>query len=260
MNIDLGPEDEEHEEGAPAWIVQFGDMMSLLLVFFILLLSFSEIDAVKYRALSDSFREAFGKTDQVENLFKDPQATAELIAEDSGTHNDAILDELRSIIPQTYPGALPNSDNGQGYLVRIPGRLLFDTGKDELKPAMKPKLEQMAELLKRRTEVILRVDGHTDDVPISTERFKSNWELSAARALAVVHFMIDECGVSPDRISGAAFGESRPIAPNVSPDNRELNRRVEFRFVQGDEESNYETSYPTSSTDADDTDRIVPVD
>ena len=251
MSVNLEPEEEEQEEGAPAWMVQFGDMMSLLLVFFILLLSFSEIDAVKYRALSDSFREAFGKTDKVKDMFNDPQAAAELIEEKSGSHSDAILDELRSIIPQTYPGALPNTSDGKGYLIRIPGRLLFDTGKDELKAGMKPKLEQMAELLKRRTEVVLRVDGHTDNVPINTARFQSNWELSAARALAVVHFMIDECGVAADRISGAAFGESRPIAPNDSPENRELNRRVEFRFVQGDEESNYEISYPTTPADTD---------
>ncbi|MEJ2077201.1 MAG: flagellar motor protein MotB [Acidobacteriota bacterium] len=139
MSIRLEPDEEEQEEGAPAWTVQFADMMSLLLVFFILLLSFSEIDAVKYRALSDSFRQAFGKTDQVKDMFNDPQATAQLISEESGAHNDAILDELRSIIPQSYPGALPDRDNGKGYLVRIPGRLLFDTGKDELKPEMKPK-------------------------------------------------------------------------------------------------------------------------
>lgn len=248
----LEPEEEEHEDGAPAWVVQFADMMSLLLVFFILLLSFSEIDAVKYRALSDSFREAFGKAVKVKDMFNDPQAAPELIAEETGSHHDAILDELRSIIPQTYPGALPNRYDGRGYLVRIPGRLLFDTGKDELKPGMKPKLRQMAELLKRRPEVVLRVDGHTDNVPINTARFKSNWELSAARALAVVHFMIDECGASPEHVSGAAFGESRPIAPNDSPENRELNRRVEFRFIQGDGEGNYETSYPSVSAELED--------
>jgi chemotaxis protein MotB len=252
MSIRLEPEEEEQEEGAPAWTVQFADMMSLLLVFFILLLSFSEIDAVKYRALSDSFRQAFGKTDQVKDMFNDPQATAQLISEESGAHNDAILDELRSIIPQSYPGALPDRDNGKGYLVRIPGRLLFDTGKDELKPGMKPKLRLMAQLLMRRPDVVLRVDGHTDDVPINTSRFKSNWELSAGRALAVVHFMIDECGLSPRRISGEAFGESRPIVPNDTPEHRELNRRVEFRFVQGDEETYDETSQPATSADSED--------
>jgi len=246
MSIDFEPDEEEQEGGAPAWMVQFGDMMSLLLVFFILLLSFSEIDAVKYRALSDSFREAFGRAVKVKDMFDDPSAPQTLMSE-SGGRNDAILNELRSIIPQAFPGALPNKYKGQGYLVRIPGRLLFDTGKDELKTEMKPKLREMAELVKKQPDVMLRVDGHTDNVPINTIRFHSNWELSAARALAVVHFMIDECGLPEERVSAAAYGESRPIVPNDSSENRELNRRVEFRFVQGAEEANYEISYPTDT-------------
>ena len=244
MSIEFEPDEDEEEAGAPAWMVQFGDMMSLLLVFFILLLSFSEIDAVKYRALSDSFREAFGRAVKVKDMFDDPTAPQAIVAE-SGGRNDAILNELRSIIPQAFPGALPDKYKGQGYLVRIPGRLLFETGKDELKPEMKPKLREMAELVKKQPEVMLRVDGHTDNVPINTFRFHSNWELSAARALAVVHFMVDECGIPEERVSAAAFGESRPIVPNTTTDNRELNRRVEFRFVQGAEEANYEISYPT---------------
>ncbi|GAB4246288.1 MAG: OmpA family protein [Acidobacteriota bacterium] len=230
MSVELEEEEQEEELSAPAWVVQFGDMMSLLLVFFILLLSFSEIDAVKYRALSDAMREAFGSV-KLKDMFSDPQANQSVL-EQTGGRNDAILEELRSIIPQTFPGALPDQFSGRSYLMRVPGEVLFETGKAELRPEMKPKLREIAELLKRRPEVTLRVDGHTDDVPIHNDRFPSNWELSAARALAVVHFLIDECGIPADRVAAAAFGESRPLVPNDSEENRRMNRRVEFRFIE----------------------------
>lgn len=228
-------EDDSQKLSAPAWVVQYGDMMSLLLVFFILLLSFSEIDAVKYRALSEAMKEAFGSV-KARDLFTEPQANQSLL-EEAGGHNDAILEELRSIIPQTFPGALPDEFTGQSYIMRIPGEVLFETGKADLRPEVTSTLREIAELLQRRPEVYLRVDGHTDNVPIHNDRFRSNWELSAARALAVVHFLIKECAVPPERLSAAAFGESHPIAPNDTPEHRALNRRVEFRFVNENRES-----------------------
>ncbi len=245
MKPDLEPK-EEHESdspSAPAWMVSFADMMTLLLVFFVLILSFSEVDAVKYRSLTVSLREAFG-AQRVKDVFTTP-TESHMVAQTTTGADGALLEELRSIIPQAFPGALPSRNDGQGYLLRVPGRLLFDTGKDELKPEMKPLLSEMAEILKRRTEVTLRVDGHTDNVPISTFRFQSNWELSAARALAVIHFLINECGIPEDQLSAAAFGESRPLEPNDSEENREKNRRVEFRFVEDSEDESYEISYPT---------------
>jgi chemotaxis protein MotB len=245
MKPDLEPHEESGSDSpsAPAWVVSFADMMSLLLVFFVLILSFSEIDAVKYRSLTVSLREAFG-AQRVKDVFTTP-TESQVVAQNTAGADGQLLEELRSIIPQAFPGALPNRKESHGYLLRVPGRLLFDTGKDELKPEMKPLLKDMAGLLRRRTEVTLRVDGHTDDVPISTPRFQSNWELSAARALAVIHFLVNEGGIPEDRLSAAAFGESRPLEPNDGEENREKNRRVEFRFVEDSEDESYEISYPS---------------
>jgi chemotaxis protein MotB len=228
-------EEDSQKLSAPAWVVQYGDMMSLLLVFFIMLFSLSEIDADKYRALSEAIREAFGSV-KAQQLFTDPRATESLI-EEAGARNDAILQELRSIIPQTYPGALPDEFSGQSYIMRIPGEVLFETGKADLRPEVTSTLHDIAALLQRRPEMHLRVDGHTDNVPIHNERFQSNWELSAARALAVVHYLINECGVQPERLSAAAFGESHPIVPNDTPEQRAMNRRVEFRFVNAERQN-----------------------
>lgn len=234
------PEEVEQEPGAPAWMVTYGDLMTLLLVFFVMLLSFSEIDASKYRALTESLREAFG-SQRVRDMHQ-ATPTDPKITHGRGAMEESVLDQLRSIIPQAFPGALPDEHEGRGYLLRIPGRVLFESGRDELKPEMKPHLVRLAELLKSEPGLTLRIDGHTDDVPISTERFRSNWELSAGRALAVVHFLIDECGVPTTRLSAASFGESRPLVPNDSAENRELNRRVEFRFLQEAEDEEDESS------------------
>jgi len=222
-------EDEEpREEGAPAWVVTFGDMMSLLLTFFVLLLSFSEVDAVKYRALSESLREAFG-IHRGQTVFDNPKET-ERRETRKGTSGE-LFDSLKSIIPQAFPGAMPDKRDGQSTVVRVPGTLLFESGRATLKPEMIPSLRKMADLLKSQPQVVLQVEGHTDDVPINTVQFASNWELSAGRAIAVIRFFIDE-GILPERLSAAGYADSRPLVPNDTPENREVNRRVEFRFVE----------------------------
>jgi len=219
---------EEVEQGAPAWVVTFGDMMSLLLTFFVLLLSFSEVDAVKYRALSESLREAFG-IHRGQTVFNHPRET-ERRETRKGTSGE-LFDSLKSIIPQAFPGALPNQNDGESTVVRVPGTLLFESGKAVLRPEMEENLKKMAALMKAKPKVALQVEGHTDDVPINTARFASNWELSSARAIAVIRFFISE-GIPPERLSAAGYADSRPIAPNDGPTNREINRRVEFRFVE----------------------------
>jgi chemotaxis protein MotB len=222
-------EDEEpKEEGAPAWVVTFGDMMSLLLTFFVLLLSFSEVDAVKYRALSESLREAFG-IHRGQTVFDSPRETEKQETR-KGTSGE-LFDSLRSIIPQAFPGALPNQRDGESTVVRVPGTLLFESGRAELRPEMLPSLRKMADLLKSKPKVVLQVEGHTDDVPINTVRFASNWELSASRAIAVIRFFMEE-GIPAERLSAAGYADSRPLVPNDGPKNREVNRRVEFRFVE----------------------------
>jgi chemotaxis protein MotB len=228
--VEFEEEEESTEEGgAPAWVVTFGDMMSLLLTFFVLLLSFSEVDAVKYRALSESLREAFG-IHRGQTVFNNPTQTQQKRDARANSRGE-LFDSLKSIIPQAFPGAMPSKDDGEGTIVRVPGALLFESGKAQIKPEMLPSLRQMADLLKEKTHVVLQVEGHTDDVPINTVRFASNWELSAGRAIAVIRFFIDEA-VPAARLSAAGYADSRPLVPNDNPQTREKNRRVEFRFVE----------------------------
>jgi chemotaxis protein MotB len=205
-------------------------MMSLLLTFFVLLLSFSEVDAVRYRALSESLQEAFG-IKKAQEIFNNPKSEA-LPAEGAGMSQGDLFEHLRSLIPQAYDGGRPSTSDGKGTLLTIPGRVLFESGEATLRDEMKPFLIEVAAILEKKPRMTLQVEGHTDDVPIHTARFPSNWELSAGRAIAVIRFLMEQAETPPDRLGAAGYADSRPLVANDSPKNRELNRRVEFRFVE----------------------------
>ncbi|HWQ93171.1 MAG TPA: flagellar motor protein MotB, partial [Clostridia bacterium] len=118
----------------------------------------------------------------------------------------------------------------QGKLtVTIVDRVMFDSGEAILKPDGQAVMQKIAGLLAAHPELKIHVIGHTDNVPIRQSvqsRFASNWELSAARALAAVHFLIDKAGVDPRRLGALGYGEFRPIADNATPDGRAKNRRI----------------------------------
>ncbi len=118
--------------------------------------------------------------------------------------------------------------------VTLPGSVLFDSGQTTLRPQSKATLKKIADILKTEAaSEIVRIEGHTDDDPISKQKdkYKSNWELSTARAAAVLHYMVEECGISPTRAYLAGFGQYQPISDNKSKTGKAQNRRVEFVIV-----------------------------
>jgi chemotaxis protein MotB len=110
--------------------------------------------------------------------------------------------------------------------------VLFDTGEDELKPAAGPILTDVAGLLSELSDSFISIQGHTDNVPIRTARFRSNLELSAARALSVARFLVDKGGIDPNNVSVVGYSENLPIVLNDSPENRAKNRRVEIHVLK----------------------------
>ncbi len=118
--------------------------------------------------------------------------------------------------------------------VSLPGSVLFDSGQATLRPQSKATLKKIAGILKSDVpNEMVRIEGHTDDDPIvkQKDKYKSNWELSAARAAAVLHYMVDECRISPTRVYIAGFGQHQPVADNRSRNGKAKNRRVEFVVV-----------------------------
>jgi chemotaxis protein MotB len=114
-------------------------------------------------------------------------------------------------------------------LITVFGDLLFDSGKAKIRPEALPLLDKISTVIKENMASFnIGIEGYTDDQPIKYSGWKSNWELSTARSLSVLHYMADEQGISPDRLSAIGFGEYRPVASNDSREGRQQNRRVEI--------------------------------
>jgi chemotaxis protein MotB len=222
------------DPGAPKWVVTFGDLMSLLLCFFVLLLSFSEMDKQKYKQVAGSMEKAFGvqRKNRVMEIPKgmkmiakdfDQEAVATRIKEDLGREIDYMVEESLTDLKDQID--LESGDNE--VIIRLMGESTFDSGKAEIRPQLKPLLKKVGNIL-NASEGDISVAGHTDNVPIRSGPYKTNLRLSAARASAVAEYLIAESHIDPRRISTMGFGEYRPIESNDTPQGRRKNRRVEI--------------------------------
>jgi chemotaxis protein MotB len=227
------PEDEV-KAGAPDWVVTFGDMMSLLLTFFVLLLSFSSMEPTKFKMIAGYMREAFGVQSQL-NYSGIPMGTTLLSTDARDTTEAAdqmnLIVQIRKEIEES--GMAPRSGvevTERGVAVRLEGEAIFESGETGLKPEALSLVDGLADLAAQRAGTI-EIEGHSDNVPISSSRYPSNWELSSARAASAARYMISR-GVPPSRIRAVGYADTRPLAPNDTPENRAQNRRVEFLFVR----------------------------
>lgn len=117
----------------------------------------------------------------------------------------------------------------KGLVITVVGDLLFDSGKAKIRQEAYPLLDKVSSILKENVpQLNVGIEGHTDNQPIQYSGWKTNWELSAARALSVLHYLVNEKGISPDRLSAIGYGEYRPVASNDATEGRQLNRRVEI--------------------------------
>lgn len=354
------------DAGTPAWVVTFADLMSLLMVFFVLLLSFSEMDVSKYKELAGSLKNAFGVQRDIDT--REPPKGINVIAREfsparpeptqlnvirqmttsdvrvnldlgkerrrpAATATDVDQPKRKKTSPRAgpvstrtsglsavqlqelvvaktlaaarlaekigaeervvVPSVEPNTDRdrkspaeaqaaeqrlktlernavlisnalgreiqdglvdveteGRKIIIRVREKASFSSGHAELKVEFRPILARLGEILEGVDGKII-VAGHTDDVPIATERFRSNWELSAARAVSVAHEMMSTTRIPPARFLVQGFAATEPVAPNDSTDNRARNRRVEIIVQQGDDRQSPATitgNAPVAST------------
>ena len=230
---------EDKGSGAPLWMITYGDMMTLLLCFFVLLFSFSTLDLVKFRSVIVELQGALGVLSGGPMVLNLGDIPAKQITENpsaSTRQMEEIQDQIQEkVAEEGLGGSIQTTLDERGLMIRFTDTVLFDLGKANIKPEAIPVLGVVAEEIAAVSNAV-RVEGHTDPTPIHTAEFPSNWELSTARATAIVHFMIESGGIPPDRMSAAGFAFYHPVAPNNTPENRTRNRRVDVIILRSEEE------------------------
>jgi chemotaxis protein MotB len=262
---------EPSTSGTPAWVVTFADLMSLLMCFFVLLLSFSELDAAKFKQIAGELSQAFGVQRDVPAL-EPPKGTSAVFMQYSpGRPDPTVLDQVRQAsggrpdapaggsrtsardalatttaehLTQATAAALREAlaaelqaellhieEEVSRIVLRVEENGSFASGSADVTPAFDGLLGRMVDIL-ARVPGDLTIEGHTDDVPIRTSRFSSNWDLSAARAASVANAIIARGAIEAPRLRVVGLAETRPRQPNGSADRRARNRRVEMVIDQ----------------------------
>jgi chemotaxis protein MotB len=220
---------EEEGGGAPGWMVTYGDMMSLLLTFFVLLISFSTIHQEEFNRAIASLHGALGLMPSPRHLIDLREPIPEMSVQ---RFQDVAAKIAEYIRVHGRDKDIHVQFTAEGLKLTMQDPVLFDTGEDALKPEAAPVLADVAGLLSELSDNFISIQGHTDNVPIRTARFASNLELSAARAISVARFLIDKGGIDPNNVSVIGYSENLPIARNDSPENRAKNRRVEIHVLK----------------------------
>lgn len=234
--------DEEEEcdcppVGAPEWMATFSDMATLMLCFFILLLSFANMDVQNFRTALGSVREAFGVQHEVQGRFESLSDSPISLSNEQSTdvlHNQRVIDREALGIVREFLAAKGLSkevevvSTSRGLVIRTKNQVLFASGAAELKKTGYPVLDAIIALTEDFDGQVA-IEGHTDDRPMQSHLFPSNWELSSARASAVLRYLVST-DVDPGLLHVAGYADMRPIARNDTPEGRSTNRRVEFVF------------------------------
>lgn len=237
----------EIKMGAPEYMNTYGDMMTLLLCFFVLLFAMSNIDAKKFEAIVMSFQGSLGVLDggntlSSENKIEkgsvfDNQSTS--VEESSKVAESSNFEKMEKQIKEylkenKLENQISISNEEEGLVLRFQDSSLFDQGSATLKPQSYNVLKYVGGILKSSNfkDKFITVEGHTDNVPISNSIHQSNWELSGNRASNVVRYLIENQGIDPKRLSTAGYGEYHPVAPNDTPENMAKNRRVDIMILR----------------------------
>lgn len=248
--------------GVPAWVMTFADLMTLLMCFFVLLLSFAEMDILKFKQVAGSMREAFGVQREIESAQSqsledfldgqtseaplhekigeldsmdpkslDPQALEKLLEEIQSEQTKAEASKLAALLSEEIAaGAIELESTTDSIIIRINEKASFPSGRAKLRSGFVEVLDKI-HLALAEVEGTVTVAGHTDDRPIHTKRFRSNWELSAGRAVSVVHALLQTKLLDARRFLIEGHGASRPLVANDTPENRARNRRVEITLI-----------------------------
>ncbi|MCP8617142.1 flagellar motor protein MotS [Salirhabdus salicampi] len=235
------------------WMTTYADLITLILVFFILLFSMSQIDMEKFKAVAQSYKDRvifdhnpsiidgdypahklddYRERESDETKDEVSESDEEEIHEVEKEQNDDELDILLAKVRQflTEEGlndVIKANRTTQGVVLVLQEKVLFESGRAHITEEGKPFLNQVSRLL-RGIPNNIKVEGHTDNRPIATTQFPSNWELSSARASSVIRYFIENHGLEDKRFQATGYADTKPVRKNDTIENRQKNRRVEI--------------------------------
>ncbi len=217
---------KKQDPGAPAWMVTYSDMVTLLLTFFVLLLSMANMDSIKFSSAAGSLKGAFGVLGSAEKTpLSKPQVIEFAPIEDE--YVNRLYQKVRTALSQLKLDRDIEVVQDRGAVVlRIKDSILFAPGEAKLQDTAHPVLRKVAELV-RPLPLNLRIEGNTDDLPLNDPEL-SNWDLSVNRAVGVLKFFAGEKLLPLRRMAALGYGPENPVVPNTTPEERALNRRVDF--------------------------------
>jgi chemotaxis protein MotB len=247
---------EEHEN-LERWLVSYADFITLLFAFFVTMYASSRVDENKMGSAVESLQRALGAVIAVPvpsrqagvfHDFSNPvQVTIVPISAPHGKEVEKLAKELKQKFegPQGKGGKKAGAQAYQvsfllqerGLVIRVSDQFFFHTGEAAIRPEVQPFLKALGETLQGLDNSI-RIEGHTDNVPIKTAQFPSNWELSTSRATTIIRYFLNNFQFDPQKLSAAGYGEYRPVAANDTPEGRDQNRRVDVVILNSQEKKN----------------------
>jgi chemotaxis protein MotB len=215
-----------------AWLITYADLVTLVLVFFVLLFSLSKMEIGNMTEALKSYEITVGTETPKTSLFDIINAGSvgkgKKLDDLTGMREVDILKEINSFISRKSLEGSIEAEFTEGRIVlRVEGKVLFNSGSADLLPEAAYILSDIIQIIENNPQYDVDIQGHTDNRPINTVRFASNWELSAIRATTVLRFLIKN-GAFQDRLTATGFADLKPVASNNNPEGRRKNRRVEF--------------------------------
>lgn len=230
---------EEEPENHERWLLSYADFITLLMIFFIIMYSMSEMDKSKYNELASAFSMEMGGggTGILEGGSGDGETTEATKEQTEEERQEEVKETIDAYIDTSeLNDSVTTSIEERGLVLSFNDALFFDSGNAEIKADQQNKFVDIGKLLNQPAlkESFIRVEGHTDSVPVSNPHYKSNWDLSALRASNVAQIIINDSGISPNRVSVIGYGEYRPKADNKTNEGRLENRRVDILILNSE--------------------------
>lgn len=215
---------------ANGWQIVYTGFILIMLSFFILLTSFSSLDASKVTRFVSSFSNAVSVLNHGKSIEKgDTMLDAEFTIQARKNAIAELFEKVRQVSSELGLEDIMMQTTKHGVVMTLKDSLLFESAKADLSYDAYPRLDKIGRLI-QRIDVPVEIEGHTDSRPIHTQRFPSNWELSTARAVTVLRYFIEMKKIDVQRLSAVGFSEYHPVAANDSPVHQAINRRVNFVF------------------------------